>query len=222
MPAPRKPSQTTHVLHLRDGEVWAHESVPGVWVVSWYPHRTDHPDYPGSTTDSALESIPTEGGADTVVEWARKRFEASDRRVIAEVLVEEGVPEDELEALQVLFDEAGAPAVVKAAIARRSADLLPWAMLIKAPLLAFLTTLATKAASDAWDALAVFVAKVYAERRRSGRPEGSIRFDDEDGPRTVILTDRIPDAAYEQLARGELPEAGYFVWDDETRSWRAY
>lgn len=101
--------------------------------MSWYPHRTDHPDYPGSTTDSALESIPTEGGADTVVEWARKRFEASDRRVIAEVLVEEGVPEDELEALQVLFDEAGAPAVVKAAIARRSADLLPWAMLIKAP-----------------------------------------------------------------------------------------
>jgi hypothetical protein len=95
-------------------------------------------------------------------------------------------------------------------------------MLIKAPLLAFFTALATKAGSDAWDALAGFVAKVYAERRRWGRPEGTIWLEDEDGPRTVILTDRVPDAGYEQLAAGELPEAGHFVWDEETSSWRAY
>lgn len=219
---PQEPSSITHVLYLREGEVRANESAPGFWVVSWYPYRADHPDYPGSTIDSAHESIPTEGGADAVLEWARERFEKSDPRVIAEVLVEEGAPEDELAALQALFDEAGAPAVVKAAIARRSADLLPWAMLIKAPLTAFLTALAAKAGSDAWDALRAFVAKVYAERRRSGRPEGAIQFEDEDGQRTVILTDGVPDAGYEQLAEGELPETGYFVWDEDTSSWRAY
>jgi hypothetical protein len=205
---------------LREGEIWANESEPGLWVMSWYPHRKDHPDYPGSTTDSAHESIPTEGGADTVLEWARKRFETNDPRIIAEVSVEAGAPEDEVEALQSLFDEAGAPAVVKPEVARRSADLLPWAMVIKAPLIAFLAAIATKAGSDAWDALRAFVAKVYAERRRPGRGEGAIRFDDDQ--RTVILTDRLPDAAYQQLAGGELPQAGYFVWDDATSTWRAY
>ena len=60
------------------------------------------------------------------------------------------------------------------------------------------------------------------EGRRPGRDEGAIQFEDEDGPRTVILTDRVPDAGYEQPAGGELPETGYFVWDDETSSWRAY
>jgi hypothetical protein len=89
---------------------------------------------------------------------------------------------------------------------RRSAlhaDLLPWAMLIKAPLTAFLTALAAKAASDAWDALKAFVAKVYAERRRPGRNDGAIQFEDE--RRTVILTDRLPDEAYQllRLGRGE-------------------
>jgi hypothetical protein len=66
------------------------------------------------------------------------------------------------------------------------------------------------------------VAKVYAERRRSRRPEGAIQFEDEDGQWTVILTDRGPDAGYEQLAGGELPETGYFVWDEDTSSWRDY
>jgi hypothetical protein len=93
-------------------------------------------------------------------------------------------------------------------------------MVIKAPLTAFLMALAGKAGSDAWDALRAFVAKVYAERRRPGRDEGAIRFEDE--RRTVILTDRLPDAGYQQLAEGGLPETGYFVWDDETSSWRAY
>lgn len=220
VPAPPNPSSLTHILHLRDGDVWANESRPGLWVVSWYPHRKDHPGYPGSTTDSAHESIPTEGGADAVLEWARKRFETHDPRIIAEVMVEEGAPEDEVQALQALFDEAGAPAVVKPAIARRSAELLPWAMVLKAPLIAFLTALATKAGSDAWDALSAFVAKVYAERRRPGREDGAIRF--EDDRRTVILTDRLPDAGYQQLAGGELPEDGYFVWDEATSSWRRY
>jgi hypothetical protein len=93
-------------------------------------------------------------------------------------------------------------------------------MLIKAPLIAFLTALATKAGSDAWDALSAFVAKVYAERRRPGREDGAIRF--EDDRRTVILTDRLPDAGYQQLAGGGLPEDGYFVWDEATSSWRRY
>jgi hypothetical protein len=165
--------------------------------------------------------VPTDGGADAILEWARKRFGTKDDpRVIAEVLVEEGAPQEELQRLQAVFDEAGAPAVVTAGYARRSADLLPWAMLIKAPLGAFLVAIATKAGTDAWDALKAFVAAVYAERRRPHRSEGTIQFDD-DGL-TVILSDDLPDAAYEQLAGGEFPDAGYFLWDDATGSWRRH
>lgn len=164
MSAPREPSAVTHVLHLRDGEVRANEPSPGFWVVSWYPHRSDHPDHPGATIDSAHESMPTEGGADAILEWARERFETDDPRILAEVSVEEGASKEELDALRALFDEAGAPAVVNAGIIRRSADLLPWAMLIKAPLVAFLTALATRLGTDAAVALETFVAKVYAAR----------------------------------------------------------
>ena len=208
------------MLHLREGDVRANETEPGLWVVSWYPHREDHPDYPSSTTDSNREAMPTDGGADAILEWARERFGTHDPRIMVDVLVEAGAPQEELRRLQAIFDEAGAPAVVMAGYERRSADPLPWAMLIKAPLAGFLMAIATKAGSDAWDALKAFVKRVYAERRRPGRSEGTIRFDD-DG-QTVILTDELPDAAYEQLASGEFPDAGYFIWDHPTGAWRRY
>lgn len=95
-------------------------------------------------------------------------------------------------------------------------------MLIKAPLVAFLTALATRLGTDAAVALETFVAKVYAARRRPGREDGSIQFEDEDSPRTVIVDERLPDEAYQQLADGQLPETGYFLWDEATSSWRAY
>lgn len=49
-----------------------------------------------------------------------------------------------------------------------------------------------------------------------------IQFEDEDSPRTVIVDERLPDEAYQQLADGQLPETGYFLWDEATSSWRAY
>jgi hypothetical protein len=70
VPPQRKPSSPTHILHLREGEVWASETLPGLWAVSWYPHRADDPDYPGSTIDSTQESMPIEEGPDAILEWA--------------------------------------------------------------------------------------------------------------------------------------------------------
>ena len=208
------------MLHLREGDIEVSETQPGLWVVSWYPHREDHPDFPVSTTDSNREQMPIDGGAEAIVEWARDRFDTHDPRIMAEIIVEEGAPEEELRRLQAIFDEAGAPAVITAGYGRRSAELLPWVMLIKAPLGAFLMAIATKAGSDAWDALKVLVKRVYAERRRPGHRDGTIRLDDE--ALTVILTLDLPDRAYKQLADGEFPATGYFLWDDASGSWRRY
>ena len=180
-----------HIQYLREGEVRATEIEPGLWVVRWRPHRRDHPDYPEITTDSQRESMPTEGGADAVLAWAVERFETHDERIVAEVMLEEESREGEVEAIEALFDEEGVPSVVTARIGRRSAGPLPWTLLIEAPIGVFLTTLAARAAGDAYEPLKRLVQRVFELRRRPDRPDGSIQL--EENGRTVILTDKIPD-----------------------------
>ena len=135
--------------------------------------------------------MPTEGGADAVLAWAVERFETHDERIVAEVMLEEESREGEVEAIEALFDEEGVPSVVTARIGRRSAGPLPWTLLIEAPIGVFLTTLAARAAGDAYEPLKRLVQRVFELRRRPDRPDGSIQL--EENGRTVILTDKIPD-----------------------------
>jgi hypothetical protein len=64
------------------------------------------------------------------------------------------------------------------------------------------------------------VVKVFELRRRPDRPDGAIELD-ENG-RTVILTDPIPDEGFRQLTEGDLPNSGYFVWDEDDGCWRRH
>jgi hypothetical protein len=205
---------------LRDGEVWARETGPQFWTISWYPHRHDHPDWPGHTTDSSLEAIPAGEGTDAVLAWARERFDRRDARDLIIAHLEAEASDEDLRAIERVFDEAGTPAIVHASIERRSVGDLPWAILITAPLAAFLAGLGAAAGNDAWRALKAFVHRVYEVRRRPDRADGAIRVDD--GARTVILSEAMPDEAYERLAAGELSETGYYVWDTDRGCWRRY
>jgi hypothetical protein len=198
-----------HVQYLREGELRVNEIEPGLWVVRWRPHRRDHPDYPEITTDSRKESMPTDGGADAVLAWAVERFETDDERIVAEVMLEEEARDGEVEAIEALFDEEGVRSVVTARIARRSAGPLPWEVLIVAPAGVFFTTLAARAAGDAYEPLKRLVLRVFELRRRPDRPDGSVQL--EENGRTVILTDKIPDEGLRQLTAGKLPGTGYFV-----------
>jgi len=209
-----------HVQYLREGELRASEIEPGLWVVRWRPHRRDHPDYPEITTDSRKESMPTEGGADAVLAWAVARFETDDERIVAEVMLEEEAREGEVEAIEALFDEEGVPSIVTARIGRRSAERLPWEVLIVAPAGVFFTTLAARAAGDAYEPLKRLVLRVFELRRRPDRPDGAIQLD-ENG-RSVILTDKIPDEGLRELTAGKLPSTGYFVWDEEKEGWQRF
>jgi hypothetical protein len=132
-------------------------------------------------------------------------------------VIDAGASEDEVRAVERLFDEAGVPAIVSAGLERRSVGTLPWAMIVTIPLTAFLTALAGAAGADAWRGLKSFVAGVFEARRAPDRPDGAISWEDE--RRTVILTDRIPDEGFHQLTSGELPASGYFVWDEERGEW---
>jgi hypothetical protein len=128
--------------------------------------------------------------------------------------------EGEVEAIEALFDEEGVRSVVSARTARRSAGLLPWSVLIVAPAGVFLTTLAQRAAGDAYEPLKRLVSRVFELRRRPDRPDGAIELD-ENG-RTVILTDKNPDEGLRQLTAGKLPGTGYFVWDEKEGGWRRF
>jgi hypothetical protein len=110
--------------------------------------------------------------------------------------------------------------VVRANIEHRSAGPLPWSIFIEAPIGVFFTTLAARAAGDAYEPLKRLVLRIFELRRRPDRPDGTIRLD-ENG-RTVILTDKIPDEGFRQLTAGELPSTGYFVWDEEKGGWQRY
>lgn len=213
---PAKRSVT--VLHLRDGDVEVWESVFGVPVVMFTPHRRDHPDSPRVTLSADQYPMPTEGGREAVVEWARAHFSGRDPRDLAEVVIEVGASDDDVRAVERLFDEAGVPAIVSASLRSRSLATMPWAMIVTFPLTAFLAAFAGAAGADAWRALKTFVSNVFEARRDPNRTDGVIRWEDE--RRAVILTDRIPDAGFQQLVSGELPASGYFVWDEEQGAWR--
>jgi hypothetical protein len=66
-----------HRLNLPDVEIVARETLPGFWVVSFYPRSVEHPAYPGFILDSRLEDIPSEGTPDSVLDWAKERWSAT-------------------------------------------------------------------------------------------------------------------------------------------------
>lgn len=210
---------TIHGLSLRDGDVWAAERSPGVWMVMWYPHRSDHPDSPSLTVDSETTEIPTAGGPNDVLAWASVHFAGRDEREFAEVSLDANATEEEVRAVERAFDEAGFPVIVDAGLEFRSRypDVIPWTVVLIAPLGVFLSAIAKRAADDTYDALKRWLVQLV-EARREGR--GQITIDEPD--RDIVLTTETPDEALRQLAAGEIPESGYVVWDDDERVWRRH
>jgi hypothetical protein len=224
-----EPDTRTHVLYIRDGEVWANETLPGLWVVSWYPSRRDHPDYPGSTIDSQHETtMPVKYGPDAILEWASARFEGRDPRELVEVSLDEHATGAEVEEIEQIFDEAGTPAIVRASIRRRAAIELPWIVYVALPvaitlatfLRAFAAGFGDETGRDAWRGLKALITRTSEVRRGASDRDGVIEL--EHGSQTIILTDRIPDEGLRQVADGELPDGGYFVWDAESESWKRH
>jgi hypothetical protein len=82
------------------------------------------------------------------------------------------------------------------------------------------STLAAKAAGDAYEPLKRLVVRIFELRRRPDRDDVAIQLDE--NSRSVILTDRIPDEGLRQLTEGKLPSTGYFVWNDEEGGWQRY
>ena len=200
---------------LRDGDLWFAEIEPGRWAISFYPHRPDHPDAPHLVTDSEREGIDGADGVDAVGKRLDAHFEGRDGRDLVSVLIEAEASQAEVDLVQRVFDEAGAPAIVRAGYGRNSADQLPWIILVTAPLAALVTGFLGKAGADGWDALRDLVVRIYQERRALGGRDGAIQVDE--GERQIILTENITDAGYRAIT--SLPPGGYYVWDAARGEW---
>jgi hypothetical protein len=50
----------------------AKTSLPDHWIVTWLPPE-NHPDWPGFIFDSNVTLMPTDGGADAILAWARRQ-----------------------------------------------------------------------------------------------------------------------------------------------------
>jgi hypothetical protein len=207
---------SAHVLHARDGEIWYAASGSDSWAVTWYPHRSDHPDAPVLVTSSDGEGIDGGGGENVVGERLRAHFEGRDTRQLVTVIIEQEASPLEVETVQRVFDDLGAPAIVSASYGRYSAFHPDWIVLVEVPLGAFVTGLAAKAGADTWDALRRFIERLYEERRAVGLSKGSVQIDE--GRRRVFLHDEIPAHAYPALA--ELSDEGEYFWDREQQTWR--
>lgn len=205
-----------HTIHARAGEIWYAQNNAGAWVVSWYPHRSDHPDAPKLLTDAEREGVDVGGSEGAIGDRLRTHFEARDTRQLVTVIIEQEASPVEVETVQRVFDESGTPAVVSASYGRYSLIHPDWVVLIEVPLGAFATGLAAKAGADTWDALRAFIERLYEERRAVGHRKGSVQIDE--GSRRVMLHDEIPPAAYPALA--ELSDEGEYFWDRELEAWR--
>lgn len=205
-----------HTIHVRDGELWYALDDAGRWVVSWYPHRSDHPDAPKLLTDAEREGIDISGSEEAVGDRLRTHFEGRDTRQLVTVIIEQEASPLEVETVQRVFDDSGAPAIVSASYGRYSLFHPDWIVLIEVSLGAFATGLAAKAGADTWDALRSFVELLYEQRRAVGHTKGSVQIDE--GRRRIMLNDEIPPAAYPALA--DLSEEGEYFWDREMKAWR--
>jgi hypothetical protein len=118
------------------------------------------------------------------------------------------------------FRQAGFDVAVRPSYERKSADVLPWIVYVTlaAPIATFFTTLAAKAADDAYPAIKRWVKSVWNARR--GR-DGSIVLRDPDGS-YLILGTRIPDEAIEALAHLDWSRklGQYLIWDEGRGEWQ--
>lgn len=144
----------------------------------------------------------------------------SDRH---EVLLEREATDEEVEAVQTAFDEAGVPAVVEANITRKSTGELPWVVLIvEAGAGALFGGLLAAAGADAWKGLKQLVGNLYEARRKGKSPRGAVVLTLIEPHEDLLLREDLPDTAWQQLFHMHFTEteSGQLQWDPDSQSWK--
>lgn len=129
---------------------------------------------------------------------------------------------DEVKAVRAAFADAGFEATVEASNERRGAGTYPWLIYFTVPIGLFLTGFLHAAGQDAYAGIKRLVISLYAARRNSRSPRGSVVMMDAASHEWVMLDDDLPDLAWRRLFETEVgkTESGQLRWDPKTGSWR--
>jgi hypothetical protein len=147
---------------------------------------------------------------------------ASKQSVPIEVEMDVEASADEVQAVRAAFSDAGLDATVEAGLERRGADTYPWTIYVTVPIGLLLAGFLYAAGGDAYLAVKRLVAGLYAARRKSSSPQGTVVMMDADSHEWVMLDDDLPDLAWQRLFETEVgkTESGQLRWDPKTESWR--
>jgi hypothetical protein len=145
------------------------------------------------------------------------------------VLMESTAPWEEVEAVRKVLREAGLDLPVHASLERRGLGDLPWYLLLVAPLARFGWTfvgavgqrLGERTGDAIADSLPTLIRQLW--QSRTGR-EGRMELEDTLTKARIMLTDDLPDEAYQALRRVDLtqPElqGNVLVFDPVSVEWR--
>jgi hypothetical protein len=146
--------------------------------------------------------------------------------VTVEVSLEAEASAADREAVVRVFESADIQADVRADYIRRSADLLPWLIVIGVVAARFLWTAlggaGDEAGRDAWRGLKSLVTGLYEARRSSESPQGGVSIRDSETSVEIQLPPGLPDQAYIRIIQIEFPNAplsGILRWDDNAQDW---
>ena len=126
------------------------------------------------------------------------------------------------QAVDETFGRAGFEVHSRAAMIRRSADVLPWIVhvTLAVPFVAFFAKFGSEAGKDAYAAVKAWAKAMFEARKESGLGRGAISVVDLNGTELVLASDW-PDEALDALAEMDWDqvEGGYLVWNEAEGEW---
>jgi hypothetical protein len=146
--------------------------------------------------------------------------------VTVEVSLEAEASAADRAAVARVFESADIQADVRADYIRRSADLLPWLIVIGVVAVRFLWAAVggagDEAGRDAWKGLKWLVTTLYDARRSSQSPQGGVSISDQEAGVEIQFPPDLPDLAYIRITQMESPSAplsGILRWDNDAQDW---
>jgi hypothetical protein len=141
----------------------------------------------------------------------------------ADVTIDRGASQEELEGVAEAFREVGVEASVRAGYVQMS-ELPPWMVMAFLPLTAFLTALGAELGKDAYKRLGNLIKRLREARARSKQPPGNIILEDSETKIQIVLSLDLSDEALEALFRLDtksLP-SGPVSFDTERGKWVSF
>ena len=127
---------------------------------------------------------------------------------------------DEVNAVAQIVLEEGVPGRVRAALAQKGIENLPWVILILVPVTPFIKGFFEEAGRSSYKDLRELVSRLLAVRRKG---QGYVEIRDKDSLTTVVFPRDLPEEAFKQLANlgSENIDGKYWVWDPEQNCWES-